>query len=471
MFKKFYILSLFCLLATLSQRASAQTFTGDLTLSSQEEVDAFNYTQVTGNLRIEPISSDIYDLNGLSELTTVGGTLTIGYTNTVDLTGLSALTSVGGLIINLNPFLTDLTALSALNSVGVGGLLIDENLELTTLALPALTSVLEWINIDNNNALTSLDLSELTSVGKGLGIAYTYLTSLALPLPALTSVGDLFIGRNPSLTSLGLPSLTSVQGILSVGFNATLTSLTGLDNITPGTITELRINSNPLLSTCEVQSICSYLAVPANSATISGNATNCASRAAVEAACATLPVEMVNFQAFLKDNKTALLVWQTVSESNNAGFDIEASQDGVHFEKIGFVKGNGTTSETKKYQYIDEKPTANLTYYRLKQIDIDGGFEYSKIVSVLRKSDKFNAISVSPNPANGVLNIVVETQNDNDLAINLLDIFGKTIKQQTTTTQQGLNNKSLDLQDLPNGIYFLQLQQGTERIVRKVVKE
>ncbi|MDZ7878190.1 MAG: T9SS type A sorting domain-containing protein [Saprospiraceae bacterium] len=166
-----------------------------------------------------------------------------------------------------------------------------------------------------------------------------------------------------------------------------------------------------------------------------------------------------------------LLTWTTASERNNAGFDIEASKDGIRFEKIGFVKGNGTTNDVKKYNFTDEKVASGLTYYRLKQVDIDGRFEYSKTISVLRKSDKFNAISVSPNPANDILNIVVETKNDDDLEINLLDIFGKTIKQQKTTTQQGLNNKSLDLQDLPNGIYFLQLQQGSERIVRKVIKE
>ena len=87
------------------------------------------------------------------------------------------------------------------------------------------------------------------------------------------------------------------------------------------------------------------------------------------------------------------------------------------------------------------------------------------------KSDKFNAISISPNPTSDVLNIVVETKNEDDLELNLLDVFGKVIKQQKTTVQQGLNNKSLDIQDLPNGIYFLQLQQGTEKIIRRIIKE
>lgn len=184
-----------------------------------------------------------------------------------------------------------------------------------------------------------------------------------------------------------------------------------------------------------------------------------------------LPVKLITFDAQTIEEDKNFLEWITASESNNAGFDIEASQDGVHFDKIGFVKGNGTTNDLKKYHFVDERAAISLIYYRLKQIDTDGGFEYSKVVSVLRKSDKFNVISVSPNPANDILNIVVETKNDDDLEINLLDIFGKTIKQQKTTAPQGLNTKSLNLQVLPNGIYFLQLQQGTDRIVRKVVKE
>lgn len=184
-----------------------------------------------------------------------------------------------------------------------------------------------------------------------------------------------------------------------------------------------------------------------------------------------VPVELYHFEVQTTEDGKNQLTWATASETNNEGFDIEKSIDGVRFEKIGFVKGNGTTVEVKKYSFTDEKVTANLTYYRLRQVDTDGSFEYSKIISALRKSDKFNAISISPNPTSDVLNIVVETKNEDDLELNLLDVFGKVIKQQKTTVQQGLNNKSLDIQDLPNGIYFLQLQQGTEKIIRRIIKE
>lgn len=183
-----------------------------------------------------------------------------------------------------------------------------------------------------------------------------------------------------------------------------------------------------------------------------------------------VPVGLTTFEGKNYTNQN-LLMWTTASESNNMGFDIEASQDGIRFDKIGFVKGNGTTNDEKRYSFTDEKVASGLTYYRLRQVDFDDEFEYSKVISVLRKSDRLIAISVSPNPAKDVLNIVIETKNDNDLEINLLDILGKIVKQEKSTIQQGLNNKSLDLQDLPGGIYFLQIQQGTERVLRKVLKE
>lgn len=185
----------------------------------------------------------------------------------------------------------------------------------------------------------------------------------------------------------------------------------------------------------------------------------------------TLPVELMAFDAQAIDGDKSLLTWATASETNNDGFDIEASQDAVGFDKIAFVSGSGTTNHEKKYQFMDERVALGLTYYRLKQIDFDGKFNYSKVVSVLRKTDRFNAISITPNPTSTIVNIVVESKNDDNLEIKLLDIFGETVQHQRTTTNQGLTNKSLDLQDLPNGIYFLHLQQAADKIIKKIIKE
>ena len=111
-----------------------------------------------------------------------------------------------------------------------------------------------------------------------------------------------------------------------------------------------------------------------------------------------LPVTLVSFEGHSENNQTKL-TWKTISETNNKGFEIERSADARTFEKIGFVDGSGDTKEMKVYHFTDPAPFSN-TYYRLKQIDFDGQFEYSKVVAV----GKDDAIAnVFPNPAQDYL--------------------------------------------------------------------
>lgn len=81
-----------------------------------------------------------------------------------------------------------------------------------------------------------------------------------------------------------------------------------------------------------------------------------------------------------------LLVWQTIKEKDNEGFEIERSQDGIAWNSIGFVAGNGNTVETHDYEFLDDKPLKGINYYRLKQVSSDGKYEYSRIVILERKS-------------------------------------------------------------------------------------
>ena len=102
-------------------------------------------------------------------------------------------------------------------------------------------------------------------------------------------------------------------------------------------------------------------------------------------ATAALPVELVTFKGE-KRNRENVLFWETASETNNRGFEVEISNDGSHFEKMAFVKGRGTTSELQNYNFthtLNAKQNGVL-YYRLKQLDNDGKFEYSKIIEIGR---------------------------------------------------------------------------------------
>jgi hypothetical protein len=123
----------------------------------------------------------------------------------------------------------------------------------------------------------------------------SYLTNLDF-LENLTSLRLLRVYDNDFLTSLeGLNNLISLGGgELQVYDNAALTNLNGLDNIDPATITEVILTGSPNLTACEVESICNYLAVPSNLATISGNASGCNTRAEVEAACEVVAAHTIN---------------------------------------------------------------------------------------------------------------------------------------------------------------------------------
>jgi len=266
---------------------------GDYYFVSQADIDNFqtafpNCTALQGNVIIN--GSDITNLTGLENLTSIGGYLRI-YSNDAltSLTGLDNLTSIGGyLSIYNNTALTSLIGLEGLTSVG-GMFFIGENFALTSLTgLDYLTSIGDNLTISNSNALTNLTgLDNMTFIGGYLKISDNDALTSLTGLDNLTSIGDfLYIDGNDALTNLaGLDNVTSIAGYLRIEDNGTLTSLTGLDNIEAGSIQFIQIFYNNSLSNCDVQSICDYLAAPNGFIQIYYNATGCDSQQEVEDAC------------------------------------------------------------------------------------------------------------------------------------------------------------------------------------------
>ncbi len=241
---------------------SAGIFDGNLILTSQEAIDTFNYTVITGNLTInDGKTGNIINLSALEFLTDIGGNLSIQFNDSLtSLSGLDALTNIGGgLNIGANPTLSSLSGLDFLTSVG-GRLLISYNASLRSLSgLDALTNIGENLSITFNSTLTSLSgldsltdiggfllifsnatltslsgLDALNRIGGNLTILFNVtLTSLS-GLDALTEIGgSLDIRENPTLMSLSvLDALTDIGGNLTIQFNASLTSLSGLDALT-----------------------------------------------------------------------------------------------------------------------------------------------------------------------------------------------------------------------------------------------
>jgi hypothetical protein len=114
-----------------------------------------------------------------------------------------------------------------------------------------------------------------------------------------------------------------------------------------------------------------------------------------------IPVELSMLHATMQDNRTVELTWRTESESSNQGFEIERG-DGTTFERIGFVPGNGSSSERHDYSYIDQNPVSRdgrpLVFYRLRQVDADGTGNYSHIVSAAFAPETIGLEANFPNP-------------------------------------------------------------------------
>ena len=181
----------------------------------------------------------------------------------------------------------------------------------------------------------------------------------------------------------------------------------------------------------------------------------------------SLPVELTDFRAVLQKDNTVLLLWQTESETINKGFDIEHSTDGTDWNQLGFVEGHGTTTDAQLYSFTDIQPVPGLNYYRLKQVDFNGQFEYSSITSVdLQEADRLSGLVVYPNPIrHSRLTIHFPYELETESAISLHSPSGQLVKQLQSNSQ----TEMLDISGMSAGIYSLKITNGQEVVFEKVV--
>jgi len=235
------------------------------------------------------VNPKLNSLSGLNNLSSIGGNLTLLINRSLtDLSGLEGLTTISGNLSMVgNSHLTNLSALSNMTTLG-GDFKVEYHATLTSLTgMEWLTSVFGDVRIVGNDSLSNLTgLDNLAFIGGGLYIeAGSNMTSLS-GLENLESVGGGFGISSALLSNFSeLSNLTSIGGKLGIYWNDALTSLSGLENIDANSISILTIRYNPALSTCEVQSICNYLAAPNGTIEIHNNAPGCNSGEEVKQAC------------------------------------------------------------------------------------------------------------------------------------------------------------------------------------------
>jgi hypothetical protein len=189
-----------------------------------------------------------------------------------------------------------------------------------------------------------------------------------------------------------------------------------------------------------------------------------------------LPVQLTFFKAQLK-NKSVELKWTTASEINNDYFDIERSENGVDFISIGIVKGSGNSTATLNYFFSDFEPVYGISYYRLKQVDFDGRtslspsekIDYTHPEEV--KSSPVNIESIGPNPFSSSFTINYSTDNDFDVAVEIISFDGRSVFKTYQESNKGFNSFNFrNGENLPDGEYLLRISGNNGVSIKKLTK-
>jgi hypothetical protein len=175
---------------------------------------------------------------------------------------------------------------------------------------------------------------------------------------------------------------------------------------------------------------------------------------------ALLPVKMSSFTV-VKNGKSALLEWKTTEETNSASFVVERSADGGNFTSRGTVMATGQASS---YQFTDASPLSGDNYYRLKQVDKDNKFSYSKVLKLNFGKDA--AVRFSPNPASSYLHVTLENIGS-ALTVSLLDGNGRLVKQ--LILAQGTSSADISLAGVGRGVYTVRMISQSGVQTQKVV--
>lgn len=172
-----------------------------------------------------------------------------------------------------------------------------------------------------------------------------------------------------------------------------------------------------------------------------------------------IPVELVSLKGLVK-GKDILLTWETASESDNYGFEIERSTNYTDWHSIGFVSGQGTTTINHYYSYFDKNIDIGSYYYRLKQVDLNGSFEYSNIIEVVVGAPKqFSLGQNFPNPFNPTTVIPFDLPEKSSIKLTLYNLLGEAVAVISKGEfSAGHHQVSFNASRLAAGLYFYKLE-------------
>ena len=311
--------------------------------------------------------------------------------------------------------------------------------------------------ITNNNLLetTGTIWGDVTSEATGTlspGWDIIFWTKAASINGSLTSSGKIvmdFDGDDNSHDSYLVSTTATISGSLEIRFQNNFVPTLN----SPYTIINATTNLTGTFST---------VTFPTG---VMGNLTYTASHD-VQVTFTFLPVELFDFDAML-GNGQVNLYWKTASETNNSHFDIEHATDGRHFQKIGSRVGAGNPTEFNVYTYTHYAPQDGSNYYRLKQVDFDGRFEFSKTLRVeLNPTLQFHFF---PNPVSDIIHLKFHEELNQNIQLKIIDLKGRIVYAKFLNAEE--IEFDIDLNFIPTGNYFLEINKEGKIYLKKIIKK
>ena len=178
---------------------------------------------------------------------------------------------------------------------------------------------------------------------------------------------------------------------------------------------------------------------------------------------AALPVEFTSFEALPLTGGRIQLIWHTAQEVNSDRFEVERSLDGVFFSKVGTIPAAGYSDSPQAYEFQDLTPAYDqLFYYRLREVDQNGQFMYSEIITVTVPTGAPGTVKLYPSPAilQDYLSLEYAMPQSGQLTVSLLRLDGSLAQRKTHALEAGLHLLKVPVQSLQSGYYYLETLSG-----------
>ena len=277
-------------------------------------------------------------------------------------------------------------------------------------------------------------------------------------LPATIS-GQMLDGVSPT----GSWTIDAADGLTGGTYTATFdcTGFTNVNNVPISTLTSLRMLKAPSGGGSYTNAGTS---APSNLNAVSITGQTSFSEFALGGSQAVLAVD---FTAISATNKgaTNLVTFTTANEKDLTGFQIERSATGTEWSHIGEVKAKGAST----YTFVDANPWA-ISYYRVRGVELSGKSIVSKIVSVNTGKAKLAVLNVYPSPTKNNLTIDFDAVTNSNVTILIKDITGRLVLSKNVKGTEGVNNLTLDVSNLSNGVYIMSINDNVSSIVKRIVK-